>query len=135
MKFITEEDLRDLYRKEPFTSYEIEPGARFTPGARQYLMDHGINMLNNDSYPKTSNINEKPQALQIKNWKKKKLSSSMRSVEALFLQTEEELLGGDVSLAQKVIDLGQQFHRINDMAMGKGSALRSFLPGMHRHKE
>ena len=39
MKFITEDDLRDIYRKDPFTSYEIQPGARLTPGARQFLQD------------------------------------------------------------------------------------------------
>ena len=44
MKFITEEDLRDLYRKEPFTAYALEPESRLTPGARQFLSDRGINM-------------------------------------------------------------------------------------------
>jgi ethanolamine utilization cobalamin adenosyltransferase len=44
MKFITEDELRYLYRKQPFTTYEPEPGTRLTPGARQYLLDHGIDM-------------------------------------------------------------------------------------------
>lgn len=42
MKFITEDDLRDLYRKAPFTEYVIEPGTRITPGARQFLADRQI---------------------------------------------------------------------------------------------
>ena len=44
MKFITEEDLRDLYKKQPFTNYDLQPGERLTPGARQFLVDRGINM-------------------------------------------------------------------------------------------
>lgn len=39
MKFITEDELRYLYKKEPFTSYELEPGAKLTPGAREFLAD------------------------------------------------------------------------------------------------
>ena len=44
MKFITEDELRYLYRQKPFTTYEPEPGTRLTPGARQYLLDRGIDM-------------------------------------------------------------------------------------------
>ena len=44
MKFITEDELRYLYRKEPFTTYEPEPGTRLTPGARQFLADRGVNL-------------------------------------------------------------------------------------------
>ena len=44
MKFITEDELRYLYRKEAFTTYEPEPGTRLTPGARQFLADRGINL-------------------------------------------------------------------------------------------
>lgn len=42
MKYITEADLRSLYRTTPFTTYETEPGTRLTPGARQFLGDRGI---------------------------------------------------------------------------------------------
>lgn len=44
MRFITENELRDLYRQEPFTSFTLQTNERLTPGARQYLLDHGINM-------------------------------------------------------------------------------------------
>ncbi len=42
MKFITESELRDIYKIHPFTTYEAEPGTRLTPGARQYLSDMGV---------------------------------------------------------------------------------------------
>ena len=42
MRFITEEDLRQRFRRERFTEYEPEAGTRLTPGARQFLSDRGI---------------------------------------------------------------------------------------------
>ncbi len=57
MKFITENDLRDLNRKEPFTTYELEPGARLTPGARQFLSDLRINMVDSDPCTNKNSIN------------------------------------------------------------------------------
>lgn len=41
MRFLTEEDLRLLYRNTPFAEYHIEPGTRLTPGGRQFLNDRG----------------------------------------------------------------------------------------------
>lgn len=42
MRFLTEEDLRLLYRNTPFAEYHIEPSTRLTPGGRQFLNDRGI---------------------------------------------------------------------------------------------
>ena len=42
MKFITENDLRALYKAQPFSSYDPKEGERLTPGARQFLIDRGI---------------------------------------------------------------------------------------------
>ncbi|HEY8891978.1 MAG TPA: ethanolamine utilization protein [Clostridium sp.] len=124
MKFITENDLRDFNKIEPFTTYELEPGARLTPGARQFLMDRGINMNDTDPNTKKNNANVKQTSVQLErknNWKKKKLRSKMKSTETLFLQSYEELLGGDVSLAQSIINLGKQFVNIKNEVEGKGS--------------
>lgn len=111
MKFITEDDLRDLYKKEPFTSYEQEPGTRLTPGARQFLMDKGINMFDTDngSREKNTEIKQTETAAPEKKCENKKLYNRMNSAEALFFLTEEELLGRDVCLAQSVINLRKQF--------------------------
>jgi len=125
MKFITEEELRDLYRKEPFTTYEIEPGARLTPGGRQFIADRGINMFDNETCTKKNTVNVKQQSAlpEMKNnWKQKKLYSKIKSMEALFLLTGEELLSRDVFLAQSIINLGKQFSGIKNIVEGKGSA-------------
>lgn len=115
MKYITEEDLRDLYRKAPFTNYDLEPGVRLTPGARQFLIDKGIakpenelsGTVKNEIVKSTTGKTEKKDTYKIN-----KLYNHMRSVEALFLLTEEELLSRDVCLAQSVIKLGKQFSGI-----------------------
>lgn len=123
MKFITEDDLRNLYRKEPFTTYEIESSTRLTPGAHQFLADRKINIFGSDSYMKKDTIDVKQLSVQPKksnDWKKKKIRSKMKSAEALFLLAGEELLGGDVSLAESVINLGKQFLNIKNFVDGKG---------------
>ncbi|QAT42369.1 ethanolamine utilization protein [Aminipila luticellarii] len=134
MKFITEEDLRDLYRSEPFTTYEMEPGTRLTPGARQFLADRGINMFDDQPFVKKYVVTTSEDATNVKaegknpeagqkkqiSWKEKKLYCKMKSMEALFLSTGQELLSKDVFLAQSVINLGKQFAGIRAFAEGKG---------------
>lgn len=122
MKFITEDDLRDLYKIEPFTTYEIEPGTRITPGARQFLADRGINMFDDIPQKKTEGIGRKKPVSGDgrSNCKNRKLKGRMNSVEALFLLTGEELLSRDVCLAQKVINLSKQFTCIKKVVEGKG---------------
>ena len=111
MKFITEEDLRDIYKEEPFTNYEVEPGARLTPGARQFLADRGINMFDDDMYNKKKTVtNRQPEETSKckNNWKEKKLYSKVKSIESSFFLVEEDLLHRDVDLAQSVIVLRKQ---------------------------
>ena len=45
MKFITEYDLRARFNEQPFTDYIIEKNTRLTPGARQFLSDRRITLL------------------------------------------------------------------------------------------
>lgn len=132
MKFITEEDLRDLYKKEPFTTYEIDPGVRLTPGARQFLADRGIHMFDDDpcvvkkpvatATTATTSTTAKPTDTPLEkksDWRTKKLHCKLKSMEALFLLTGEELISRDVLLAQNVINLGKQFSSIKYAAEGK----------------
>jgi ethanolamine utilization cobalamin adenosyltransferase len=134
MKFITEEDLRDLYKKEPYDSYELEAGARLTPGARQFLTDRGIlkdyddfsNMKKTVSASGSLNAEENAASKkavaenQCKNsLKDKKLFNRMKSIDAMILLTEEELLKRDVCLAQSVIGLRKQFACIRKAVISK----------------
>lgn len=170
MKFITEDELRFLYRKEPFTTYQPEPNTRLTPGARQFLLDRGIDMYDEKKKPPiiresltqeiccpSANPNHngdgnkdeevpqqaaqaaapeaasiptptpapsaEPRVVKKCNWRTKMVKTKLASVEALFLHTEEILLGGDVMLAQTLSRLTMQFTDIRHMIEGKGTAM------------
>ena len=114
MIFITEDDLRDLYRKESFTEYEVGPGTRITPGARQFLADRQI-VLYDDENPRNKKIKkqqESPSQTVTMDLCGKKLSIRFKSLEAMFLTVAEELLNRDILLAQKVISLKKSFSDI-----------------------
>ena len=124
MKYITEEDLRDLYRKEPFTKYSLESGIRLTPGARQFLIDKGISGFDTEHFSNGQPENSSPPAVADEPKDiciPKKLVRYMKSIEALFLLTEQELLSRDVCLTQSVIRLGKQFGSITKSINGKGT--------------
>ncbi|MDW8799953.1 cobalamin adenosyltransferase [Clostridium sp. A1-XYC3] len=132
IKFITEEYLRDLYRKEPFNTYKLQQGQRLTPGAAQYLSDKRIKMINGDS-----KTNEKNQVKAIKQAEtakqeekinlnlnsnlKKKLCCKLKSIEATFLVTSSEILREDIILAQNIISLGRKISNIRNVVEGKGT--------------
>lgn len=50
VKFVTETELRTRYEQMPFDVYLLEPGARLTPGARQFLIDFKV-AWNDDTCP------------------------------------------------------------------------------------
>lgn len=124
MKYITEEDLRTIYKVTPFTSYEVELGTRLTPGARQFLQDRHIAVFSADGTAmhegdgvvvgqfsrNRSNGNGTPDLLN-----KKRLEAALKSTYAVFLQTASELLDKDPVLAQKVLELGDNFNDIKKM--------------------
>jgi hypothetical protein len=129
MKFITEEDLRDSYKIVPFTSYDIEPGTRLTPGARQFLLDRGMDLYEKDFVKNNDGIPYKKQADLInkkKTWKNKKITSRLKSMESMFLITIEGLLNKDACLAQRVIELYTYFSGINKIADGSASGEKIF---------
>ncbi|MEW9095991.1 MAG: cobalamin adenosyltransferase [Clostridiaceae bacterium] len=121
MKFITEEYLRDLYKKEPFNTYELNQGERLTPGARQYLSDRGIKMLNEVSCnnKKISEVKQSKTLPVGNNNNKKKLCYKLKSVEALFLVTSSDILNEDIILAQNIIALGKKITNIRKFIEGK----------------
>lgn len=124
MRFITEEYLRDLYRKEPFNTYKLQQGQRLTPGAAQYLSDKGIKM-NNDDSKINKNISQKNKAETIKQERnsnlKKKFCCKLKAIEAIFLINSSEILREDVLLAQNIINLGKKISNIRNVVDGKGT--------------
>lgn len=123
MRFITEEDLRLQYRKEPFDEYEPQPGTRLTPGARQFLNDRGIRIpLENGAKNRITMGTEPCAAIQVlpKNNETSELSASvqpiwqlkLKTLQAEFLQTGVDLMQSDVLTAGAVFDLERYLARI-----------------------
>ncbi|MGY3723855.1 hypothetical protein SAMN05421767_10250 [Granulicatella balaenopterae] len=54
MIFITERDLKDKYRKNPFVKFQLQSNNRLTPEARQFLLDRKIEICDyqeEENYP------------------------------------------------------------------------------------
>ena len=123
MKFITEDDLRTIYRDKPFTSFDIEPDSRLTPGARQFLQDRQINVFADGTAMHVGDgviAGKEPSSGSPDLLRNKRLFAALKSADALFLLTASELIEKDVCLAQEVLDLGQKFDEIKQMdAEGK----------------
>lgn len=104
MKYITETELRALYKSAPFTAYTIEPGVRLTPEARQFLTDRNIDLHAAPQQDAAKCPNGEADAQESPCV----LHARLQVVIALFLQVGGQMLQGDVLLAQKVLALSGQ---------------------------
>jgi len=110
--FITEADLRELFRNRSFSDFKLPPGTRLTPGARQFLLDNRVNLYD-DIY--NNNINTSNEIYKDNN---KKLSTSkgvnynkkfMRKIRLIHSET---LLCGS-SLVEKNLNIIQDISKIS----------------------
>lgn len=112
MRFITEMELRDLYKKEPFVEYTLSKETKLTPGARQFLTDRRIPFEAGVRRPKVKSPQgtaqqEGTDAVQPE-WRTKKLFRRMEHTESLFLMMAANLSrAGNIILAENVIALGK----------------------------
>ena len=118
MRFITEEDLRQRFRRERFTEYEPEAGTRLTPGARQFLSDRGIRLAETEKgfrfgngQPKETKAEERLQgahpAEELPCWQ-----LELGSLQADFLQAGLDLQREDVLVSKEVFELERYLSRI-----------------------
>ncbi|ABO51774.1 conserved hypothetical protein [Desulforamulus reducens MI-1] len=116
MKFITEIELRALYKTEPFDSYVLEPNTKITPGARQFLVDKRVKLVQAQcSEGKKSNTNESNQAQARENWCALRLRGRMDRIEAYFLLIAADILrSGDAVLSEEVMALGKCFRNVRN---------------------
>ncbi|AQS57700.1 cobalamin adenosyltransferase [Desulforamulus ferrireducens] len=110
MKFITEMELRELYKREPFTSYVLEPETKITPGARQFLIDRRVTLVTAPATNQQISANqEEPGA----NRSDLKLLRKLERVEALFFLTAAELLhSSETDLAEDILALARCFQNV-----------------------
>ncbi|GAB6181266.1 hypothetical protein JCM14036_25850 [Desulfotomaculum defluvii] len=114
MKFITEMELRDLYKTEPFTTYVLEPATKITPGARQFLVDRRVTLVQAQcSESKKQNTDESDKTPARQHWGTLRLRKRMDYIDSLFLLIAAELLNaGDAVLSEEVLALGKCFRNL-----------------------
>ncbi|GAB6085135.1 hypothetical protein [Alkaliphilus crotonatoxidans] len=120
MKFITEAYLRDLYRREPFRTFQLNQEERLTPGASQYLSDKRIDIVKEAPCNEETASASQPEGLAVLNHNLQRLCYQLKSLEARFLVTGSEILKEDFILAQRVFDLGKRLSNIRCFLEGKG---------------
>ena len=127
MKFITEYDLRARFNEQPFTDYIIEKNTRLTPGARQFLSDRRITILEDgaDRSVKVQETDRKRipeacQACEAADSKKDslaiaKLLSDVEVLEAEFLVITSQIIETDIEIAGQMSKAGHEFGRIKTL--------------------
>lgn len=104
MRFITEDDLRRQYQKQPFECYVPMKGTRLTPGARQFLNDRRISIEAGTKKTPTAaqqpaeNLSAEPCDGAL--WKLR-----LKTLQAEFLQCGTELLESDLLTAEEIFKL------------------------------
>jgi len=126
MKFVTEEDLRDLYKKQPFTDYDLQEGERLTPGARQFLLDRGIDMYDrNDPFASAASSADEAgtgSANRPGGKRQRMFCCKMNALKSLFLLTAKEMLSVDVCMSQTLTGLYRQLAALGKKADEGGTA-------------
>lgn len=128
LRFITEDYLKDLYRKEPFKEFKLREDQRLTPGGRQYLLDKGIKI--NSNLPTDSKKEEVKEEVLIDLDKKdshKIVTYKLKSIEASFLEAASKIINEDLKLSQKLIDLEREIKNLREFTEGK-TKLESINP-------
>lgn len=134
MKFITEEDLRILFRREPFATYDLPAQAKLTPGARQFLLDKKISFCDDplSVKRKTTKPAEVIAETPITEPAPDCFLLKLETLKAQFLEAGITLLDRDVLLAEQVFDLERMLSFVGKDASGQ---LNSFKPCSGFNKE
>lgn len=104
MLFITEADLRDQFKLQPITKFKLPPDTKLTPGARQFLLDRGVDLYdedqNNDSFKgrKKNEENRQNKCSKISS----RLSSKIKLLHSETLLCATNFVGGDIDMIQDI---------------------------------
>lgn len=114
MKFITEDDLRHIYRKTPFREYAEPEGNRLTPGGRQFLLDRGVKIADRTMPGAGSRIeavrnrgSEDRCEENTVSESEQKARLALNTATAAFLQAGVDLLEMDVLMARELFGMEQ----------------------------
>lgn len=126
LKFITEQYLREIYKKTPFEIFKLEKEERLTPGGRQFLVDKRIKVENKEEKEEIKKVKE-PKKEQVKfnkniniikveekiNLKKSKYVYKIKSFESQLFSLVSENLEKNMPLAQKLLEVARSFRSLN----------------------
>lgn len=106
MKFLTEDDLRLEYHQFPFDTFTIKKECRLTPGARTFLLDRKIRIIDERQIPsrdKKKLVGQQPiLSSSMEEWHS---DPSWLDIRCSCLQVAFELACLDLSLAQELTAL------------------------------
>lgn len=115
LKFITEEYLRDLYRKEPFDSFQITEEEKLTPGGRQYLLDKKIEI---------NTCGKKNEKVDLNKNVEKKHIYKLKSIDMEIYSLVSELLYRNIKTAHNMLEAGEILKNITSTLEGKTELLK-----------
>ncbi|MGT2935521.1 hypothetical protein ACVR0P_06625 [Streptococcus castoreus] len=107
MKFLTEDDLRVEYHQFPFETFTIKKEQRLTPGARTFLLDRKIKIVDENEVKLRGKLKPYVQKEEVST-SSGLLDTSWLShpvwldIRCEFLQTAYEVVGRDLPLAQEL---------------------------------
>ncbi|HEM6017583.1 TPA: hypothetical protein U2B43_001802 [Streptococcus suis] len=104
MKYITEDDLRLIYRDNPFETFTIQAQTRLTPGAKTFLTDRRIAIIDerNNKHKQTATFTKCKQEESMVS-----LSNEWLQLRCECLQIAYSLLDTDFSIAEELCMLEQ----------------------------
>lgn len=56
MRYVTEGEMRDAYAKAPFSTYHLSHNIRLTPGARTFLIDQRVDIIDPTAPKRVKNV-------------------------------------------------------------------------------
>lgn len=109
MKYITEEELRDLFNVQAFETFTLTGGARLTPGGRQFLVDRKIPIIvqGEEKAKNTVSIpaNEKNNCSAHNIVNDQRVNAHFALLEAIFFKQVMDLLERNENLANQIYDM------------------------------
>lgn len=122
MKYITEEELRDLFGIQAFETFTLTEGVRLTPGGRQFLIDRKIPIIVNDEKKaiKTVSIHSDSSDRHTEECDddynnvadKRYIEADFALLEAVFFRQSIELFDINPALANQIFDMVQGLESI-----------------------
>lgn len=122
MRFITEDELRTMYKQIPFNTYKVEKNSRLTPGAKQFLTDFRIKLCTEEKLE----VNSGERKINIFDKKAEKLKNNYSKMLAIKLK----------KIAIKVASYDQiQAEKINVLALNIFQGIDLKLVGLEESEK